>query len=508
MTLFLIQKMGFDAYGVDRMSPRVKRYLGMQAYVILIQFLVDWFLWTALFGIALDGSAVRFLFGFAMAFIILVLEVTINVQDTTEGIRRVAGLFAARILLMCVMSGFTSTVFDLLFFHDSIDQQITKEEKYDADGIRQTAIDAIEADYAARLSDKKAELGGRPDEVKATSAANRVTLVATQKANRADITKRLSGVMSDAAREAAGLGLTGRPGAGLTTGTLTAQATAIRKELKDYDAAAKVELSEFDAAAATQQGDAVSGGQAAGDAVVAERDERIAAIRALSQTELAAAYPGDWVRSRGVMDQYRTLKKLIASDPVNAMVATSLWILGMLIPSVVLILKFMAPIEVQNNFSKKYQAANGDPESAGDLRILGYGGNIGMLGWSADAIARHNAVVAKRIELREKLVEFNRWFMHACAPDSMSKVSVSRATLTRMSATRWDSSVSPCIRELSDIEASTRGAGVELHAWADDWEVEDPRVNTDRLWAASDEDIEREYGWVSPGTPRLVRSGP
>ncbi|MEI6510697.1 MAG: DUF4407 domain-containing protein [Candidatus Uhrbacteria bacterium] len=507
MTLFLITKMGFDAYGIDRMSPRVKRYLGMYAQMIVVQFFMDWFLWTAVFGIALSGSSVSILFGFAMAFAILVLEVTIGAQDTTEGLKRVAGLIAARVLLMFVMSGFTSTVFDLLFFHDSIDQQITKEEKEDADGIRQTAIDAIEADYAARLADKKAELGGRPDEVKATSAANRATLVATQKANRADITKRLSAVMLDAVRESAGRYM-GPPGAGMTTGTLTAQATAIRKELKDYDAAAKVELSEFDAAAATQQGDAVSGGQAAGDAVVAERDERIAAIRALSQTELAAAYPGDWVRSRGVMDQYRTLKKLIASDPVNAIVAMSLWVLGMIIPTVVLLLKFMAPLEVQNNFSKKHHAANGDPEAAGDLRILGFGGNIGMLGWSADAIARHNAVVAKRIELREKLVEFKRWFMHACAPDSMTHVSVPRATLTRMAATRWDSSVSTCIRELSDIEASTRSAGVELQGWPDDWEVEDPRVETDRVWLASDEDIERDYGWVSPGTPRLVRSAP
>lgn len=504
MTLKLMCWMGFDAYGVDRMSSRVKRYLGMVAQMITIQFLVDWFLWTVLFSIALDGSPVCILFGFAMAYAIGVLDVTISVQDTTEGMKRVAMLFGSRILLMWVMSGFTSTVFDLLFFHDSINQQISREEKVDADAMREQAIAGIMADYAKRLADKKAKFDGQPEAVKARSAADRATLVATQKENRAGITKRLKDVMDDAARESAGKGLSGRKGAGVTTGVLTKQAAEIRTELKDFDAASKIELAEFDAKASSQQSDAVTGGEAAGDAVIAERDERIAAIRALSQEELGAAYPGDWVRSRGVLDQYFALSKLIASNSVYAIVASSLWLLGMLLPTVILILKFAAPVEVRNYFSRKYQAAGGDSKAEKELSLMGYNGQIAQLAWSDETVGWHRAVSAKRIELREKLVEFDRWFLRECTPDSLKKVCATREVLTRSSVSQWSERVSPTIRELSDIESQARGAGVDVQPWPDDWEIVDPRVDTDRLWNASDEDLEREYGWVNPAKPHLA----
>lgn len=508
MTLFLLKMMGFDAYGVDSMTEPVKKYLGWQAWAIVVQFVLDWYLWTALFGIALGDSPMSYVFGMAMAFVIAVLEVTIVVQDTTEGLRRVAMLFVARIAMMFVMSAFTSTVFDLKFFHDSIDRQITREEKVDADAIRGEAIAGVTADYVGRLTDKKAVLDGQPEAIKSIRSTDRATLVATQKESRADITKRLKGVMDDAARESAGKGLSGRRGAGVTTGLLTKQSAEIRTELKDFDAAAKVELAEFDAETARQQSDAVTGGEAAGDAVLAERDAKVAAIRALSQEELGAAYPGDWVRSRGVLDQYRTLNKLIESDPVNAFVAYMLWVLGMIIPVVLLILKFAAPAEVRNYFSKKSQAGSGDAKAEKQLRHMGYTGSISQLGWSDEAVGWHRAVSAKRIELRERLVEFGSWFHRECSKDSSTQLCSTREALTRSSVSQWNEKVGKTIRELSDVEAQARVAGMEVQPWPSDWEIEDPRVDTDRVWNASDEDLEREYCWANPVVPRLVHAGP
>lgn len=496
----LLRVSGLDVFGDKLMNTRVRRYLSLQVSVIVLNFFVDWYLWAILFAYAIGEGAVAKFFGFVLAFAIAGLEWTIAIQDTTENLRRATAMFLGRVALMLVFAGFTSTVFDLKFFETEIMGEITRQEKIDADKIREEAIAGIEADYAARLEEKKSALAGQPDDVKTTRKADYATLLASQKERRAEIQGRLTAKSAEVAKQAK---LTGRRSNPAALSALRKQEAEIRKELSDFDAAAKSERSEFEAATDSMTSGAIASVQAANDAVLAERDGKIAAVRALSQAELAEQYPGDWVKSRGVMDQYRTLKHLIATDPTNAFVATGLFVLGMLLPSVILILKFLAPKAVAKYFSVRAQAIAGNEEALQELREAGVSGSIAQLGHSDDVRAWHQAVQGKRVALREGLIAFGRWFFESCAPSPSTNVSRTRSELTRLSVARWESKVAPLIRELRDLEERARYAGIELAPWPADWEVSDPRVDAERPWTLGNEDLERHFGWVNPSQSGL-----
>lgn len=495
-----------DVYGDHMMTPYVRRYLACLTVVIAFAFVIDWYLWRLVILAALDAKVAAFIGGFMMAGMVAILEWTVATFDTTENQKKNRLLVAGRVVLMSVMAVFTATMLHLNFFHAEIFGLIAREEKVGADAAEQVVIEAIADDYAARIAAKEAAISGEPEAVKTSRDARRVEMLENQKTQRAQRNAEVAAAQRTVDALSRRSGRRGQANAGLVEANATLAAAI--KSRSEFEAAATAERTAFEAAAEQAIGGAQTMVEHEKDKLIADRDADIVAVRELSQEEFGRLYPGDWVRSRGIMDQYRALAKIAAADVTNLVVSIALWVLGMLPPGMLLLLKFYAPEDVRRYFSLKVQAAEGEGDAKDRLAKRGFSGDLSRLGASADALAHLDAVDVTRVAARDALIKFDAWMMEQCAPSETSRVSWGRAVLTRRAVTHWRVHVEDALRAARDAEERARRNGVTIDSsWPSDWEVSAPPGPDDRPWLRSNQDLARYYGWVDPEAstgPRIV----
>jgi len=487
------------------MDAVVRRYLAMYVTGIGVNFSIDWYMWNLVMLIAMGGLWSSLGLSLAIAFFIGAVEWMILIQDPTENKRRFWTAIAVRVGFIAFLAVPTGTIYDLHFFAKEIAGEFDRQEKEGADRMREEVIANIVAEYAKRLEAKETSLASRPDEAAATIAANRATMVAAEQAEVDRVMAQKvakSKEVATAARQMSGR--RSRGGNKDAYVALQKQESDLRDELATLNATNVAALAKFDADSLAQKTGAVDSVQEATDAVLAKRDAEISSVRALTQQQLGDAYPGNWMVSRGVMDQYRTLGIVVARSPTNQIVALFLWGLGMTPPSLLLLMKLLAPLAVTRYTSLRAQAAAGNDEAKRRLAEMGYSGDLTHVAQTKDALTPQDLVDEKRIALREKLIKFNEWFFEECAPDGLTGISKSVEILTRLAVTRWNTTIAQSVRELSDVEAAARKRGVKISEWPSDWDVADPRVDVnDRPWLVGEDELVTQHGWVKPPATAL-----
>lgn len=486
-------------YGETLLTERVKLELGAFTALLLAQFAFDLWAWSNAWSYAGTTAVTITMLSMVFATVILIVDRAIIVVDVSQ-VRSKLGLAFTRGALLILLACITAVPVELRIFQPEIEQVIANEEKVAVDAIREKAK-AYETELATRQKDTTAAaLTGSPDAVVQRRAQEREAIVAQQKSDRADITKRLSAKSTELVRETAGKGPSGRRGDGVTTAAMRKQEADIRKELSDFDKAAREQLREFDRETERMRTEAVKSGTDELSRRDTALDEKLHAVEAMPAAELAAAYGGEWQKSRGFLERYRTLLDLIDADPKNSLIAWGCRLIMIVLGLTILFAKpVMSSDETVAYFSLMAQAAGGNERAKKLVKLQGYGVNdrVHKLGWTQEVQRLHERMSQAQIAVRNAVTAFEAEMERLCEPPG-DGLCLSRDRLEIDAGRAWLASVQPKVDALEAVEAQFERFGVDIPAWPTDWTVRDPRRSGERPWNLGDAELNVRYGWVNP----------
>lgn len=535
-------------YGETLLSGHVKIELGFLTLLIAGELAWEMFGWSSMWSYSLSG-AVWLIVSLAFTGMTFILTRMLLTMPTLKG--RSEHLMIARRLVSLIMVAIVLMIpIELRFFRQEIEKHIAAQEDVRFDAILEKAK-AYETGLAeTRTESADATLSGQTGEVVARRAEELKALIAQQTADRAEITKRLTATSDDAAREAAGKKYGGR-GIGPSTILLNRQVADIRTELKEFDAAARKERSEFGAMTEQMRVGSVQALTDAQSLVTTGFDERIHAIETMDRDALAAQYGGTWRLSRGIMDQWQAYIEILrkpelgndgqpldvwmtSNEKFSAGVALMMVVysigvvfvrLGMTKPT----RKYYNPIDQALGGNTEMMQCllidgrNGDEEAlmalrsiaktnqeaAAVLRMRGFDGDVEVLGWSQEKKQLHGQYIDACIDASKAHQAFEERFRQLCTERTSfgsNAAGITRSSLNQQAQADWLASVQDAFTHLANVERAMFVAGIRALGWPSDLVMGDPR-HIKLLWKLDDDELENEYGWLSPATV-MFRNAP
>lgn len=533
--------------GDTLLSNAVKLDLAAYTSLLVLSLTFELFAWGSMWSYIGDTvqsgfwgvvlALVLALIPFAFALMVILLDRGILIMDDPNGGKRTR-VILARASMLFLLALITAVPVELRVFKPEIDRVVEDAEKAQVDAIRETA-----RGYETKLAEgQKATsavfVTGQPDDVVARRKEERVALVLQQRADRTEISKRLEKKGTEAAREAAGKGVSGRHGAGVATAVMRGQEKETRQELKDYDKAAREQLTAFDAETERMRSEAAQNGVEE----IARRDtaltEKLHEVEVMSAEELAAAYGGEYKQANGFLARYRILLTLVEEDGKNQAIVWGCRLVMVLFGLCVLFVKFvMVSPETAAYYSLRAQALSGnkdavrvyiakalaskdaealevlravareDADAKATLEKLGYGGNVEMAGYSEEVYALHGNLREARVSANVAYALYTQAFRDLCAERGTDgRFGHTRAELVRRARADWIRIAQKAIFNLADAERVMVTRGVRVSAWPNELVEGDPRAKP-VLWELSDDVLEREWGWVKP-VDALFRNAP
>lgn len=526
--------------GETLLSGHVKIVLGFLSLLVFAELAYEQFAWSSMWSYSLSG-VLAFVISSAFTYLTLYITVAILTMDDTNK-EQVRSAIRARLGSLMLIAMVTAIPAELRFFHSEIEKHISAKETAAVDVIREKAKAFEIAKADKRTATSEASLSGGDDDVVSRRTAERKDLVASQKSDRGEITKRLDGKSDDLAREIGAGSRSGRRGDGAVAAALRRQEREIREELKAFDEAARAQLKEFDETTEQMRTGAVSTATEERTRLATDLDDTLLRIEAMSPDELAANYGGDWKQSRGFMDELHAYLTILRqpdldengavidqwftnNQKISAIVALMMVLFGL---GIVIIKSYMISKPTKRYFSQIAQAHAGNvaaiemmrgeakegdkdairvlrvlapnnPTVAQDLRQLGYAVD-GDVVLSEEVTELYRELWEAQSTLNDALCQFRIDFRNMCRyrTGGTSGHAQTRTDLIANARDAWIADVQPHITNLSAVEWKFREAGVKLAGWPRDFLESDPRTDRVRLWDLPDDKLISDYGWSTP----------
>lgn len=526
-------------YGKNMLSDSVRLNLDMYSLLLLFSLAFELFAWSNMWGYSgIEGMALRAL-PVIFAGMVILLDRGILVMDDPHGGKRLRVIFA-RMSMLLLLAMITAIPVELRVFAPEIDRVILDAEKVQVDAIREKAR-ASEIDLAKQQKVASASVvTSQPQDVVERRQTERAALVAQQTADRREITARLTNARESVAEEVERRSKERktRGGSGVTAAELRSQASQTREELESFSKVSREQLKDFDTETERMRSEAAEKGVSE----ISRRDlalaEKLQAIEAMSSSQVAMAYGGEYEQPNGFLARYRTLLTLVEGDRKNQMIVWGCRLVMIVFGLSVMIVKFaMTSSETMAYYSLRAQALSGNrdavrvfiaealvgdkeaiailrkvasenEDAASALRKLGYNANVEASGWSNEVRELHERHQAAQNELNAALVRFRIVFGDLCKKRvGIPAAALERHRLMADAQYQWNQSVQPKVSALAEIEGQFATSGVAIREWRTDLEEKDPRHSLDRLWNLSDNDLIEQFGW-STSEFETFRSAP
>jgi hypothetical protein len=534
---FKADPFGFKEYGESLMTEKVRRNMKRFAWILAIQFVIDFVAWgrvgaygfpTDTMGILAHFTAMVFI-GLAFAMAILLFDVTVVTLDTSKSRSSLWPLLGRAVILFAI-SFVTAIPVELTLYEPAITRRLEGRQKTSVDAIRAKAIAEEEASFAKKIASSENELvkisegytllKKRVAEYLTERASQRKQVEEQRKAGADSLQKSIDEQRKAVNDEMDGTGGSGHRGKARIADYKEALLAKLVSDKNKYDTDTKSILADFDKAtgagtaeresALTQKSkDDETAGKVQLAAIRSQKDQKIAGLRTMPAEELSQKYGGDWKKSFDFLTRYRELASMAEEDPL---IRWSVWgcrlvliALGLLI----LLLKAMAPEEMKRYFSFGAQAANGvRSDVVRQAEVAGYHDADARkaLGFSI----KYRDLLQSLGAARRKLAEaYARWCQQAqtlaSEINSATGFHYHLEVLHSMVHDLWVKqehgySVMECALALERVEEKCRLNGLALPPWPDEL-GKDPR-KCSKPWNISEDDAVL-YGWTDP-TPALL----
>ncbi len=523
--------------GETLLSGHVKIVLGLLSILVIAEIAFELFAWSSMWGYSLSG-VLALTISSAFTYLTFYITVAILTMDDSNK-EKVREVIRARFGMLMLIAMVTAIPAELRFFHSEIEKHIVAKETASVDVIREKAKTFEIAKADKRTVTSETSLSGGDDDVVARRATERKDLVASQKSDRVEITKRLDAKSDDLAREIGAGSRSGRRGDGSVAAALRRQEREIREELKAFDALARTQLTEFDATTEQMRTGAVSTATEERTRLATDLDDTLLHIEAMTPSELAANYGGDWQQSRGFMDELHAYLTILRepdldengkvidqwftnNQKISAIVALMMVLFGL---GIVFVKSYLISKPTQRYFSQRAQALagnvaaiemirgeakEGDKDAIRVLRVLAptnavVAQELRQLGYAVDGDVVLSEEVTElyrelweaQSTLNDALAQFRSDFRKMCQyrTNGSTGHAQTRHELIAHARETWTADVQPRITNLSAAEWKFREAGVKLAGWPRDFLETDPRVERTRLWELSDTELFEKFGW-------------
>ncbi len=523
--------------GETLLSGHVKIVLGLLSILVVAEIAFEQFAWSSMWGYSLSGVLALVI---SSAFTYLTFYITVAILTMDDSNReKVRAVIRARLGMLMLIAMVTAIPAELRFFHSEIEKYISAKETVSVDVIREKAKAFELAKADKRTTTSEVSLSTGDDDVVARRTDERKAMVASQKSDRLELTKRLDAKSDDLAREIGAGSRSGRRGDGSVAAALRRQEREIREELKAFDEAARGQLKEFDATTEQMRTGAVATATEERTRLATDLDDTLLRIEAMTPIELAANYGGDWKQSRGFMDELRAYLTILRepdldengmvidqwftnNQKISAVIALMMVLFGL---GIVLVKTHLISKPTQRYFSQRAQALEGNMDAiavirgeakegdkdairvlrvlaptnetvAQDLRRLGYAVD-GDVVLSEEVTELYRKLWEAQSSLNDALAQFRIDFRNMCRyrTDGSTGHAQTRHELIAHAREAWTADVQAKITNLSAAEWKFREAGVKLAGWPREFLETDPRVERTHLWDLPDAELIEKFGW-------------
>jgi hypothetical protein len=527
---FLVRVWRLEDWG-ENMSRRARSSLQLFALLLNLIFFMEWGAWGLLATMfaptaiaAIIGIIPAFVFVFIDRAIVLTAskarddaaEISDFVLQNERGVQTwwvrnrskviVVTLLAMRAGVITVEAYYTHTPLVHLVFGGEIEKKIADQEQRQKSGIMDKAIADAEKRFDDRIAKAK-KLNNTNRGSAHTETENKVKAsVAQRKTDRAELVKKQQKAIT---RVEANQHIlqetifeeTADGGCGKVCREKKEQLVKVEKQLADLRKQNSDNLNHFDSETNKQVASIRAGGDAQIVSIEGLEDRKraeVSRIRNLSHAAFSQEFPGEWRLARGWLQSDRALEEL-KNGPDGAAVRSTdnkLWGMIMLILFAVMLMKAFEGKKLSLYLSKRWQAANDNPEAQRELGLDGVN-NFGNYNTKPEVRSLQSKVYEARLAIIPMIEQAERFLHELCKPVEGTNRCLSHEEITRQFQQYWEAD------GRSEQWATWRTT--EDRAERTGFSLEDvPRiVEVDRYWAPipyriSTEDLTATYSWVNP----------
>ncbi len=479
---------GFLIYGNSLATNLVRSYFVILTILVGIQFCFDTWIWGGFWRELLGAVSVYYLLGGIFSTPIAALDWSIIIQYIRKGdLRNNFRIIATRFVAMVAALVVTSVFLELRIFHSEVNIFLDDQEKVAADDIRRKAIAEETGKFHTRLTAAGTKNAETTKDVVGDRKTERTELLKKQEDDRLELTSRIA--KGEIAEQKAAerhendsaeiFGISTRASA--TLSAIRDQLKANKAGLVSLDTKHHRELAEFDTETERLRRSSIDKGDEGSGEVQKAFDAKIIVIREMSPADLARAYPGNWVVSRGIMAKWAALKNVVNRDENNTAMVWIIRIVLGLLPFIILIVKFNLPDEVAKYFDPYEQAAAGHVGAQNSLKE-----------------GLYKEFNQRCRVLKAAVIEYRLIFAQACQPDAKTGLCPTKAVLTFHGLSLWMKMVHPHIVKLDEITSVLKRVRVNVPEWPAEGDVQDPRLGVQNLGEQNEDELTQKYGWADP----------
>lgn len=513
-----VRTLGLKVYGDSLCTTRVASEMTALAVVLVLQFVIDWWAWDRVwsYGLPLWSWFWPLMLSLILAMGILLFDRSIVIADTSRSRWQLLPL-AGRFVLLFVIALLTAIPVELSVFEGDIETKIALREQAGINSIREQALTEETAKYDQRIADAKKAWGENAGDLVTRGQNDINEFTEGRKAQREILQADADNKALEARKEAAGKGLSGKYGTNQAYKAMQNQADYAAVALAAFDAETQLLLGGLRTARDAKRDDAVQKGGESVAALMKEKDETLAKVRAMDPAPLAKQYGGrwekqedgpdkfvvtEWKSSRGLRARWTTLQEMAAEDPSTRVMVWGCRLVMIILGILVLGLKLMASEEFRYYYSFSVQGACAKDAGTEEIAM--------SVGYAADRAKRAGLGFLPRVrDDLEEVLKAQRDLAQAFHRfrDEMARLAQERAerlasTLAEIRSDlheQWREQVQPAIFHLAEIEERCTLQGIEVPTWptqlrTDPRDLEDPwKVSKDQLV---------ELGWEDPEPAR------
>lgn len=449
---FLLRTYGMEAETPLWGTAVEKALAGFTAFLVFVCLVEAW-AWVSVWSYAVR-PAWAVAIGLSFAGVMVLIERSIITFDLSRGNAWATSSVRFTVLALAVF--LTSIPVELSWFQKEIDENLATQRDERIRDVRKDAVSRVER--LSERADVKQHVDARRQARESMEAAHERELRDLRL-----VSVRLS---DEAAKEASGMGGTGKRGAGEVARFKKELADGAANRISEASARHSRELAAFDQQTQAQM-----------TVITARRDAKAEEIRNLAEGALAGQYGGVFQVADGFLARFRALQNMRETDPMVDMTVWLCRILMAVLGFAGIFLKLTSGAEVKAYFSLDAQARSGNPFAkmvvASEKRTADF-----HAAWHV--LARE--VAAEYLRLR---AQFVGW----CLPDGESGYR-SQTEIRKLLLDAWGDTMASLFRRLETMEASFLAMGLPIPTLA-----HDPRA--DHFFEFTEDDL-REFGWQSP----------
>ncbi|HAT03424.1 MAG TPA: hypothetical protein DCS29_01440 [Candidatus Magasanikbacteria bacterium] len=517
---WLLNVTGMKVFGDSLLTERVRKELSRFAWVLLIQLIVDLWVWTTLWSYALPSSMFWSLsLGTMFALLIFKVDQGVITHDTSSDEGRLRPIIGRAILLLMIAL-ITALAVELGVFATAIDRRLDQRENIAVTELKETEIAKINSKYQKLIDQARADgteatshaqTTGQQDveSYKSQRATERASIEARYAADKKAIEDQIAAGDQRILDETKGR-FTGRSGIGPMVIALQQEKEKALGELSKIRQAEATELGTFDTTTAasiasleskrdTDTATATTTNKARVEGLQMQWEDKVQEIREMNRDRFATIYGGDWKQDRGFLTRFHALQEMASEDSIIQWLIWGTRLLMMIIGMAILILKLSSSREFVNYFSYRAQIAAGNPDATAHAEAEGYNDptNRKALAWPPETLEVMGALHMARLNLCKA---WRAWWQQAgetCKQDAKTGLCRSRDDVATQLRLAWNLTVQPMVDALATAEREVELNGRSIPRWDETRYPEpDPR-NMTEPWDLSDTQL-RGLGWEDP----------